>query len=575
MNENDALNRLTSSFNELYSSDSKMLLDSFIDQLNGLKSRLSIEETTSDWYKDVTVYSLYVDLFNKDFSGLTEKMDYLQDLGVSCLWLLPILDSPMKDAGFDIKDYKRIRKDLFRLPDNASPEEEKKLFRRFLDVAHSKGMRVIFDIAMNHTSIEHPWFQESRKGKDNPYHDYYIWNEDTEKYKDARLLFKGMCPSNWEKDNDSYFFHRFFEFQPDLNYRNPEVLLAMCNNMLFWLEQGVDGFRADAIPYIWKEEGTDCENLPKTHTVVKFFRAALDYVKPGTLMLAEACQKPLEVLEYIKSGDECHAAYHFPLMPQIFKAIAKESAEPILKTLSPEVTPDIPADSQWFTFLRCHDELSLELVYVNEEDRAYIHKNYCHQPEWDFRIGEGISARLSELFKFDVDKISLAYSIMLSLPGTPVIYYGDEFGKKNDDAYYHEMIQMTGKDDTRFLVRGKIDWEELEKQLANEQSFNAKIFKRLKKLINTRKQYKAFGRGSIEWLNTDKNTRNTLLAFKRKHKNEELLILHNLSNTEQTLEIQLNTSLDLLDQKLKTDKTKLIIPAGSFYWFSKEQWINF
>lgn len=572
MHNNDAVDRLYSSFKELYSGDSIALLDSFIDQLNELKSKLSSKETNSDWYKDVTVYSLYVDLFNKDFSGLTEKMDYLQDLGVSCLWLLPILDSPMKDAGFDIKDYTRIRKDLFRLPDTASPEEEKVLFKRFVDEAHAKGMRVIFDIAMNHSSIDHPWFQESRKGIDNPYRDYYIWNKDKDKYQNARLLFKGMCPSNWEKDGDCYFFHRFFEFQPDLNYRNPEVLLAMSQNLLFWLEQGVDGFRADAIPYIWKEEGTNCENLPKTHTVVKFFRAALDYVKPGTLLLAEACQKPADVVDYIKTGDECHAAYHFPLMPQMFKAIAKGSAEPILNALSPHVTPTIPTDSQWFTFLRCHDELSLELVYVNEEDRAYIHKNYCHQPEWDFRIGEGISARVSELFKFDVDKISLAYSLMLSLPGTPVIYYGDEFGKANDDAYYREMIKMTGKNDTRFLVRGKVDWKEVETLLSNEESFNAKIFKRLKKLVNTRKRFEAFGRGSIEWLNTESKSDTSCLVFKRKYEEQELLIIHNLSKKEQSLEIQLNTSVDLLDQTLIIENKKLIIPAGSFYWLSKEQW---
>jgi len=565
MSENNALKRLHNAYNELYLGESAALLDTFIDQLEKLKSKLDNKDTSSDWYKDVTVYSLYVDLFNKDFSGLTEKMDYLKDLGVSCLWLLPILDSPMKDAGFDIKDYKRIRKDLFRLPDTASPAEEKVLFKRFLDEAHNKGLRVIFDIALNHSSIDHPWFQESRKGKDNPYRDYYIWNKDTEKYKEARLLFKGMCPSNWEKDGDSYFFHRFFEFQPDLNYKNPKVLLAMSENLLFWLEQGVDGFRADAIPYIWKEDGTSCENLPKTHTVVKFFRAVLDYVKPGTLMLAEACQKPFDVVEYIKTGDECHAAYHFPVMPQMFKAIAKESAEPVLNVLSPKVTPFIPDDAQWFTFLRCHDELSLELVYVNEEDRAYIHKNYCHQPEWDFRLGEGISARLSELFKFDIEKISLAYSLMLSLPGTPVIYYGDEFGKANDDDYYHEMIKMTGKNDTRFFVRGKIDWQEVETQLADESSFNAQVFKRLKNLINTRKKFAAFGRGSIEWIN---NSNDSILAFKRKFQNEELLILHNLGKEEASIDFEIAASEDLLGQKIQSKNNKLIIPKGSYYWIN-------
>ncbi len=565
MSENNALKRLHNAYNELYLGESAALLDAFIDQLEKLKSKLDNKDTSSDWYKDVTVYSLYVDLFNKDFSGLTEKMDYLKDLGVSCLWLLPILDSPMKDAGFDIKDYKRIRKDLFRLPDTASPAEEKVLFKRFLDEAHNKGLRVIFDIALNHSSIDHPWFQESRKGKDNPYRDYYIWNKDTEKYKEARLLFKGMCPSNWEKDGDSYFFHRFFEFQPDLNYKNPKVLLAMSENLLFWLEQGVDGFRADAIPYIWKEDGTSCENLPKTHTVVKFFRAVLDYVKPGTLMLAEACQKPFDVVEYIKTGDECHAAYHFPVMPQMFKAIAKESAEPVLNVLSPKVTPFIPDDAQWFTFLRCHDELSLELVYVNEEDRAYIHKNYCHQPEWDFRLGEGISARLSELFKFDIEKISLAYSLMLSLPGTPVIYYGDEFGKANDDDYYHEMIKMTGKNDTRFFVRGKIDWQEVETQLADESSFNAQVFKRLKNLINTRKKFAAFGRGSIEWIN---HSNDSILAFKRKFQNEELLILHNLGKEEASIDFEIAASEDLLGQKIQSKNNKLIIPKGSYYWIN-------
>lgn len=558
--------RIYSSFNELYPGIPKTQLVSFIEELNSIKKRLESPDNQTDWYKDAIVYSLYVDLFNTDFSGLIQKLDYLKDLGVNCIWLLPILDSPMKDAGFDIKDYRRIRKGLFRLPDSASAEEEKLLFGRFLYEAHSKGMRVIFDIAMNHTSIDHPWFQESRLGKENPFRDYYIWNKDTNKYKEARLLFKGMCPSNWEKDGDCFFFHRFFEFQPDLNYRNPEVLLAMASNLLFWLEQGVDGFRADAIPYIWKEEGTICENLPKTHTVVKFFRAVVDYVKPGTLLLAEACQKPHDVVAYIKSGDECHAAYHFPLMPQMFKAIAQESAQPILKTLSPQITPAIPSEAQWFTFLRCHDELSLELVYVNEEDRAYIHQNYCHKPEWDFRVGEGISARISELFQFDIDKINLAYSLMLSLPGTPVIYYGDEFGKANDQAYYQEMIKMTGKNDTRFLVRGKVDWSEVETLLADEKSFSSKVFKSLMNLINSRKKYKAFGRGSIDWLSGISNNNSSLLAFIRKYGNEKLLILHNFGTEDIQFDYDITSEIDILGQAIIKYDKKIIIRAKSFYW---------
>jgi len=556
---------LKESFQELYPGTPLSVLEEFIQELELKKNEINTCEN-QDWYKDAIVYSLYVDLFNVDFSGLSNKLDYLQNLGVSCLWLLPILDSPMKDAGFDIKDYKKIRPELFRLPDTASPEDQKEKFKTFLDLAHDKGIKVIFDIAMNHSSIEHPWFQESRKSKNNPFRDYYIWNKDANKYQDARLLFKGMCPSNWELDEQSgcYFFHRFFEFQPDLNYRNPEVLLAMSRNLAFWLEQGVDGFRADAIPYIWKEEGTDCENLPKTHTVVRFFRAVTDFLRPGTLMLAEACQKPNDVVDYIKTGDECHAAYHFPLMPQMFKALSLQSAEPVIKTLSAEITPEIPDSAQWFTFLRCHDELSLELIYVNEADRAYIHENYCHKPEWDFRVGEGISARMSELFKKDISKIKLAYSMMLTLPGTPVIYYGDEFGKGNDEEFYKEMIQLSGKDDTRFLVRGKVDWDYVEKQIQDENSFEAKIYQGLSKMLQTRKNFLAFGRGEILW---EKNDNQAILAYRRKYKNENILIIQNLSGKESMYQIDGNIpKTDLLGQEIISKNNEVIIPKHSFYW---------
>ena len=557
---------LKSSFQELYPNASLSILDEFVEELQQKKSHIATCEK-QDWYKDAIVYSLYVDLFNVDFSGLSSKLSYLQNLEVNCLWLLPILDSPMKDAGFDIKNYQKIRPELFRLPDTASPEDQKEKFKAFVEQAHEKGIKVIFDIALNHSSMEHPWFIESRKGVDNPYRDYYIWNKDTNKYQDARLLFKGMCPSNWELDEQSgcYFFHRFFEFQPDLNYRNPEVLLAMSRNLVFWLEQGVDGFRADAIPYIWKEEGSNCENLPKTHTVVRFFRAVTDFLRPGTLMLAEACQKPNDVVDYIKTGDECHAAYHFPLMPQMFKALSMQSAEPVIRTLSADITPEIPDSAQWFTFLRCHDELSLELVYVNEEDRAYIHKNYCHQPEWDFRVGEGISARLSELFKNDIRKIKLAYSMMLTLPGTPVIYYGDEFGKGNDQDFYKEMTQLSGKDDTRFLVRGKIDWEFVEKQIQDENSFESQVYHGLSNMLQTRKKFLAFGRGEIIW---EKNQENkAILTYKRKFENEDILIIQNLSEKIVFHNMKVNTETDLLGQKInRTNDDQLIIPAYGFIW---------
>jgi maltose alpha-D-glucosyltransferase/alpha-amylase len=561
---------------ELYPRHSIKLLEEFTKEIKNTRSDLKFEPHKSEWYKDVVVYSLYVDLFNSDFNGLIQKLDYLQGLGVSCLWLLPILDSPMKDAGFDIRNYDRIRLDLLGLPENASFEEQQQLFRNFLDEAHNRGLKVIFDIAINHTSDEHPWFVESRKSVNNPYRDYYIWSRDTNLYKEARIIFEGLCESNWEKDGEWYYFHRFFEFQPDLNFKNPEVLIDMTRNFLFWLNQGVDGFRADAIPYLWKEDGTACENHPTLHTVVKFFRTVLDYIRPHTLLLAEACQKPNEVVKYFGNGDECNAGYHFPLMPQIFKSLASENADPITSILDTSVTPLIPDSAQWFTFLRCHDELSLELVYVSEDDRKYIHDNYCHKSLWDFRLGQGVAARLSELLKHDPIKTGLAYSIMLSLPGTPIIYYGDEFGKLNDEKYYQEMIQLSGKDDTRFLVRGKIDWVELEKELDNPDSFSSQVYNRVKNLVNTRNKYKTFGRGSIEWIevyNKNNKVEKSVLSYIREYEDEKILILNNLSVSDLWINsdvfIDIN-SKDILGQKLNQGKEKghLLLKGHSYYWIN-------
>ncbi|MBN2639351.1 MAG: alpha-glucosidase C-terminal domain-containing protein [Bacteroidales bacterium] len=526
-------------WNELYPGKDSEILDNFLQEAQQYKSSTLSED--SEWYKDAIVYSLYVNLFNNDFSGLIDKLDYLQDLGVSCLWLLPILDSPMRDAGFDIRNYDRVRADLLGLPEGFQKEEQEALFGNFLKEAHNRNIHVIFDIAMNHTSDQHPWFLEAKKSEDNPYRDFYIWSKDTSLYGDARLLFKGIEDSNWEalENTNWYYFHRFFSFQPDLNYRNPKVLLEMTRNLLYWQSMGVDGFRADAIPYIWKEEGTDCENRPKTHTVVKFFRAVLDYVNSGSFLLAEACQKPYEVVKYMGDGDECHAAYHFPLMPMMYKAIAMGNNQPIRHTLSPQVTPTIPSSGQWMTFLRVHDELSLELVYVSEEDRKYIHESYCHKPEWDFRVGEGISARLAELFQKDVNKIALSYSLMLTMTGSPVVYYGDEFGKLNDEKYYHEQIQLTGKDDTRFLVRGRIDWKQLNEDLKDPENFHSKVYAVIKSLLNTRRDHKAFGRGTTKFMDVKDlkgNTREEILAYQRITQEEHILVINNLSS--ESIEIQ-------------------------------------
>ncbi|MDD3686956.1 MAG: hypothetical protein PHE56_09345, partial [Bacteroidales bacterium] len=321
------------------------------------------------------------------------------------------------------------------------------------------------------------------------------------------------------------------------------------------------------IPYLWKEEGTDCENLTETHQLVKFFRQVVEYLNPEIIMLAEACQKPIEVVKYMGDGDECHAGYHFPLMPQIYKSLAMQSAQPVMQVLDTAVTPAIPETCSWFTFLRCHDELSLELVYVTEEDRKYIHSNYCHKPEWDFRLGEGISARLSELFKFDADKILLAYSLILSLPGTPVIYYGDEFGKANDDEYYKYQIEITGHDDTRNLVRGKVDWQHVTTILDNKESFENKIFNGLKSMIKARKDNPAMIYGSLKFINQEPR----LLAFERQTETERFLFIHNLSDQEASVENLIELGDVAICGENSLNFNKKILSPKSVLWIKKSR----
>lgn len=535
-------------------------LDAFLIEIKELKENMtSVIEYEPLWYKDAVVYSLYVDLFATDFEGLSNKISYLKDLGVNCLWLLPVLESPMKDAGFDISDYRKIRTDL--LSDKGDES-----FDDFLKKAHQSGIKVIFDIAINHTSNQHDWFKRSALPEKNKYSDYYIWSDNDRGYSECRLLFKGMCDSNWEKyDDKRYYFHRFFEFQPDLNYRNPNVLIDMCRNFMFWIEKGVDGFRADAIPYLWKEEGTACENLDNTHVIIKFFRAVTDYLNPSVILLAEACQPPKEVVKYMGNEDECHAGYHFPLMPQVFKTLAMKSPQPIISVLNSEVTPNIPESCQWFTFLRCHDELSLELVYVNEEDRKYIHENYCHKPEWDFRQGEGISARLSELFNFDKDRILLAFSVILTLPGTPVIYYGDEFGKANDKEYYKYQVEITGHNDTRNFVRGRVNWPLLNKKLKEINSFESQILAGLKKMISIRKQNSVFGLGTIEFL----KAKGGLLAYFRIHEAEKMLIIQNLDDKKSDISELLQDNYKLVYGDMQSESDKFYLEAHKSVWLKK------
>ncbi|MFW5974591.1 MAG: alpha-glucosidase C-terminal domain-containing protein, partial [Bacteroidota bacterium] len=328
-----------------------------------------------------------------------------------------------------------------------------------------------------------------------------------------------------------------------------------------------------AIPYLWKKEGTNCENLPETHQVVKFFRAIIDYLRPDTLLLAEACQPPNEVVKYFGNQDECHAGYHFPLMPQIFKAFALEQARPIMEVRSEKVTPAISNENQWFTFLRVHDELTLEMV--TEEDRKIIHDHYCRDPRWDFREGEGVAARLADLLEFNPQKYAMAYSVMLTLPGTPLVYYGDEFGKPNDEEYFEEQVRKTGYKDARYFVRGRVDWKRWNKELEKSGSFHAQVFDTVKNQLEVRKNTKVFGHGTIDWLEiTDRedNPVPALLAFLREYEDEQIMVVHNLSGEPVNSNLRVNfvteNSHDMLGQEIsQTEEGYLLFEPYAYHWF--------
>ncbi len=552
------LSRIRQLWHTLYDGEHQAELAALITKLEEYKARHSLSPLPSEWYQDAVVYSLYVDLFAGSFEGLTEKLDYLQALGVSCLWLLPVLDSPMKDAGFDIRDFRKVRADLV-----ASPSDPNEVFAAFLQEAHARGMAVIFDITLNHSSIEHSWFQAGKDDPSSPYRGYYIWSDTPELYREARIIFKGMMESNWTRSGDQYYFHRFFDIQPDLNYRNPAVLIEMTLVLLDWLVQGVDGFRADAIPYLWKEAGTNCENLPKTHAIIKLFRAAMDYLRPGSILLAEANQPPLEVAKYFGDGDECQAAYHFPLMPRLYRALAEANGQAIIDTLQPSFTPEPPEGCRWFTFLRCHDELTLEMVTPAE--RALIHRAYCRDQLWDFRLGEGISARLANLLERDPRKILLLNHLLLTLTGTPILYYGDEVAKENDEAFYHATVAKTGYRDSRYLVRGPMAWEAVE-ALADPQSLASQVYYPLQRLLLTRRNYLALSRGTLAFIAVGDQR---VLAYTRQLGEQRLLMLANLSGESVRVPVpaKLGAS-DLLEQPLKHDAASLTLAPFGYHWLA-------
>ena len=387
-----------------------------------------IDRTDTQWYRDAIVYQLHVKSFFDsnddgvgDFEGVTQKLDYIKDLGVTALWVMPFYPSPLKDDGYDIADYRGINPSYGTMRD----------FRRFVREAHERGLRVITELVINHTSDQHPWFQKARKAKaGSAARDFYVWSDTDKKYSDTRIIFLDTEPSNWSWDPvaQAYFWHRFYSHQPDLNFDNPRVLEAVLDTMGYWLDMGVDGLRLDAIPYLIEREGTNCENLPETHEVIKKIRAALDTRYSDRMLLAEANQWPEETAPYFGNADECHMAFHFPLMPRMYMALAQEDRHPITDIM--RQTPEIPDGCQWAIFLRNHDELTLEMV--TDKERDYLWSFYA--AERRARINLGIRRRLAPLLENDRRKIELLNSLLLSMPGTPVLYYGDEIGM-GDNIY--------------------------------------------------------------------------------------------------------------------------------------------
>ncbi|HEX8438048.1 maltose alpha-D-glucosyltransferase [Archangium sp.] len=490
------------------------------------------------WYKKAVIYELHIRAFydsnadgHGDIPGLIEKLPYLQDLGVTCIWILPHYPSPLKDDGYDIADYYAVHPDYGTLAD----------FQRMVDEAHKRDIRVISELVVNHTSDQHAWFQEARRDPKSPKRDFYVWSDTDEKYQGTRIIFTDTERSNWTWDPvaKQYFWHRFFSHQPDLNYDNPEVQEAMLDVMRFWMNMGVDGFRCDAVPYLFEREGTNCENLPETHAFLKRLRKAIDSEYPDKLLLAEANQWPADVRVYFGDGDEFHMGFHFPVMPRLFMAVRREDRTPIVEIL--QQTPEIPDNCQWAIFLRNHDELTLEMV--TDEDRDYMYREYATDPR--MRINVGIRRRLAPLMDNGRRRIELMHSLLFTLPGTPVMYYGDEIGM-GDNIYLGDRngvrtpMQWTPDRNSGF---SRADYARLYAPVIADpvygyQSINVEAQERtrssmlnwVKRLLRLRQRYPAFAMGKLRWVNPDNRK---VLAFTREYEGQTILIICNLSRFAQ------------------------------------------
>ncbi len=498
------------------------------------------------WYKDAIIYQLHVRSFYDsngdgigDFKGLIKKLDYIQSLCVNTIWLLPFYPSPLKDGGYDIADFTGIHSDYGTLAD----------FKRFVKEAHSRGLRIITELVLNHTSTAHKWFQRARKARPGSiYRDFYVWSNDPEKYKDARIIFQDFEVSNWAFDHaaGAYYWHRFYSHQPDLNFENPRVQKEIFKVLDFWFDIGVDGFRLDAVPYLYEAEGTNCENLPETHAYLKKLRKYVDEKYEDRLLLAEANQWPNDACDYFGNGDECHMAFHFPLMPRLYMALRMEDRFPVVDIL--EQTPEIPDNCQWAIFLRNHDELTLEMV--SDEERDYMYRSFARDPKK--RVNVGIRRRLFPLFGGDQRTIELLNFLLFSLPGTPIVYYGDEIGM--GDNYYlgdrdgvRTPMQwspdknggFSGADPQQLFLPVIIDPDyhytsvNVENQERNPSSFL--WWKR--RVIAKRSKFQAFGRGDIRFINTNNPK---ILAFVREYQDEAILVMVNLSRYSQHVELDLS-----------------------------------
>ncbi len=545
----------------------------------------SLLEDDPQWYKDAVIYELHVRSFfdsNEDgigdFRGLTQKLGYLEDLGVTALWILPFYPSPLRDDGYDIADYRKVNPDYGTL----------RQFRAFLKEAHRRGLRVITELVINHTSDQHPWFQRARRAKaESEHRDFYVWSDDPERYADARIIFKDFEPSNWTWDPvaDAYYWHRFYHHQPDLNFDNPVVHDELLSVLDFWLEMGVDGMRLDAIPYLYQREGTNCENLPETHVFLKKLRAHVDRKFENRMLLAEANQWPEDAAEYFGDGDECHMNFHFPLMPRLFMSVRMEDRFPVQDIL--EQTPQIPESCQWGIFLRNHDELTLEMV--TDEERDYMYRVYAEDPT--ARINLGIRRRLAPLLGNDRKKIELLNSLLFSLPGTPVLYYGDEIGM-GDNFYLGDRngvrtpMQWTGDRNAGFsranpqklflptIIDPEYHFESVNVETQNHNP--SSLLWWMRRMIALRSHHRAFGRGSFDWVPHD-NRR--VVAFVRKHDGETILVVANLSRFVQTVALDLSElssriPLELFGRnhfpEVGREPYRLTLGPHGFYWFLLE-----